>query len=438
MASDSSARLHVEVVTAVFPPETVVSSQTSAAIAEELVRLGHRVTVLAPFPSRAGGQTEAARRRFGFTVTGSAAWGRVVRCPTWFSRDAGLLTRLAEYLSFGLTSTLAFLGMRRPDAVYVNSWPLFGAGPIVTAARVMRVPIVLSVQDVYPESLVAQGRLREESLSVRLLRALDGVIARSAFRVVVLNEEFRRTYERTRSVPRERVEVVANFTAPETIEPNCGDGALIRQKHGIPADVLLAVYAGNIGPASAAEDLVSAYESVSLSSSLRLLIAGQGSRLEECRRLACKLRHGHVAFESPWRVEETSAVLAAADILLLPTRGTQSAASMPSKLISYLLASRPVIVQAAPDTALAALVAAAGCGIVVPPGDPEAMATALGSMAELSVERRVGMGQAGRSYAMAHFTRAACLPALVGLLEDAAMGRPNADQNEGQGGRIER
>ena len=420
MAGGVARRLHVTLVTAVFPPEAVVSSQTSAAIAVELRRRGHRVTVIAPFPSKAGRQEGVARRRFGFASTVSPVWGRVIRCPTWFSRGAGLITRLVEYLTFGMTSTLAFFSTERPDVLYVNSWPLFGAGPIVAAARARRVPVVLSIQDVYPESLVAQGRFQEGSFAVRLMQATDGAIARHVFRAVVLDKDFRSTYARTRSLPEDRVEVIANFIAPEVIVPDCVDGVLIRKKHGIPAESLLAVYAGNVGPASGAEDLVRAFAYMPPQSALHLLVAGQGSNLEGCRRLSRELRCKQVAFESPWRVEDTSAVLAAADVLVLPTRGGQAVASMPSKIISYMLAARPMVVQATPGSPLATTVSAAECGVVVPPEDPRAMAMALMSFATLPPEVRRERGKAGRSYALAHFTPAVCLPVLVGLLELAA------------------
>ena len=53
-----------------------------------------------------------------------------------------------------------------------------------------------------------------------------------------------------------------------------------------------------------------------------------------------------IRFYSPWPAAETSPALSAADILILPTQGRQSSASIPSKLIAYMLASRPVLALA--------------------------------------------------------------------------------------------
>ena len=53
---------------------------------------------------------------------------RVVRCFSTLSRRSGMLSRFMENLTFGITSALALLLARRPDAVYANSWPIVSPG----------------------------------------------------------------------------------------------------------------------------------------------------------------------------------------------------------------------------------------------------------------------------------------------------------------------
>ena len=56
--------------------------------------------------------------------------------------------------------------------------------------------------------------------------------------------------------------------------------------------------------------------------------------------------------------------------MILPTRGQQSLASVPSKLIAYMLAARPVIALALPHSDLAQVIEESHCGWVVPPDQP--------------------------------------------------------------------
>lgn len=115
--------------------------------------------------------------------------------------------------------------------------------------------------------------------------------------------------------------------------------------------------------------------------------------------------------------QETSEVLRAADVLLLPTQREQSLVSMPSKLISYMLAGRPVIAQAVPGSDLAQTIEDADCGWVVQPEDPKILAEAIRKVMALPFEERNRRGLSGRDYALRHFTQATCLPKVINLLE---------------------
>ena len=72
-----------------------------------------------------------------------------------------------------------------------------------------------------------------------------------------------------------------------------------------------------------------------------------------------------IFFHTPWLKEETAQVLKTPDVLILPTRGNQSAASVPSKLISYLFAAKPVIALANEDSDVADVIRKANCGWVM-------------------------------------------------------------------------
>jgi len=71
----------------------------------------------------------------------------------------------------------------------------------------------------------------------------------------------------------------------------------------------------------------------------------------------------------------------------------------PNKLIDYMMAAKPIIyaIEAGNDP-----VKEAGCGISVPPEDPQAIADAIRTLASMSVAEREAMGQRGKEYVMKH------------------------------------
>jgi glycosyltransferase involved in cell wall biosynthesis len=315
----------------------------------------------------------------------------------------------------------------RPDVIYANTWPLFATGILSAVSRLRRVPLVLSVQDVYPESLLAQGRTLARRgglgarLTLRAMRALDGVIARNARAVIVISQHFARLYRSGRRVDPERIHVIPNWVDGAPFETGHGANGF-RAGLGVPEDAFVVGYGGNLSVASGIETLVEAFCELPDAGDLHLLIAGAGSQLDACRELARGISQQRVLFYSPWPIEETAPLLRAADLLVLPTRGEQSLASVPSKLIAYMLAERPVLALALPGSDLSALVERSGCGWVVPPDRPGALARRIEQIAGMDAAARARRGRAGRAFARQYLTTEAVLPRLVELIEQVASG----------------
>ncbi len=412
--------LTVVIVSAVFPPEPMVSAQTSVQLAEELMRRGHSVHVLAPLPNRPKGKLFDGYKRSLYSTSASEHGYTVTRCWSFFSPYSTMLSRFAENLSFGTTSGLRLLCGKRPDVIYSNSWPVFATGIVICVARLRSIPVVLSVQDVYPESLESQERVAKRGWFYSFLRKCDQMILRSAKEVIVISEGFRKLYETDRRIASERIHVVPNWGSDDPFQDDPKAALEFRRGLGIPADAFVSVYAGNVGVASNAVVLVDVFAKLKTQLRIYLVIAGDGSRLNACREKIERKNLDHVIIHSPWKKEETGPVLLMADLLLLPTKAEQSLLSIPSKLISYFFSGRPVVaaVLSASDTAMA--VRDNGAGWVVEPDSVEAMAEAILAASEMPVEDLSQMGLAGRAYALLNFTRGANLPHIVQVIENAA------------------
>jgi glycosyltransferase involved in cell wall biosynthesis len=411
--------MRVLIISCVYPPEPVVSAQTSADLARALAERGHAVTVVTTFPNRPAGEVYPGYSRRLFRRMPSASGVAVLRCFALLSPRSRLLSRLLENLSFGVTGCIAVLLQPRPDVIYANTWPIIATGLLCLAARLRRIPVVVSLQDVYPESLVVQGRLRPESRAARLLQRMDTAIAQSAAGLVAISPSFAALYQATRQVPPGRIAVVPNWIDRRAIDPDDARAATVRGEFGIPADARLVVYGGNIGVAAGVETLIAAFHLL-VADHLHLLIAGEGSQLDHCRQQARETSAGAVSFCTPWLKADTSRILAAADVLVLPTRGQQSLASVPSKLISYMLTARPIIALADRESDLARVVETAGCGWIVPPDQPAALAERLRAVKSLPAAELERRGRAGRGYALEYFVSDTCLPMVVRVVEQSA------------------
>ena len=404
------------IVSCVFPPEPVVSAQTSAQIAEELAGLGHRVTVLAPLPSRPMGQ-DYSQYRLGLLQGDISLLGyEIVRCFSFFSSVSKLGSRFLENISFGLSTFLALLLSPRFDVVYGNTWPIFAQGLLMLVCRLRRMPLVLSVQDLYPESLIVQKRgIERIPYLYAFLRWLDAQIARNCAGLIVISEQFKETYVRDRRNPEHKITVIPNwineFQAVPIAHSDC-----IRKKHNIPADAFLVIYGGNIGMAAGLENLIEAFQYLLSQENIYLLVAGAGSSLVNCVDLIQKRGLKRVKIHSPWQDSDTFALLRAADLCVLPTQGAQSLVSVPSKLLSYMLAGRCVLALAAYESETARILLDSQAGWVISTNNATSLADYISEISRLSPEERQKIGEAGRSFVLKHFSTGKNLPKVVELL----------------------
>jgi glycosyltransferase involved in cell wall biosynthesis len=422
--------MKVVLISAAFPPEHGFSAQAGANTAEEFVRRGHSVSVYAPFPSHPKGRLFEGYKRALYSTSAQASGYTLTHCFSTFSRSSTMMSRFAENLSFGVSSGLKILFGERPDVIYSNSWPIFATGIVAMVARLRGVPLVLRVQDVYPESLQSQRRITRRSWLYRVLRQCDLMIARSSEHLLVISSVFQQLYVNDRGVPPENVHVVPNWVVDDVVDGDSSAPSIFRQRLGIPPDAFVAVYAGNVGVASNAEMLVDALAKLKDRSQIYLVIAGDGSQLGICRDEAKRQDLNRVLIHSPWKPEETGPILQMADVLLLPTRGKQSLNSIPSKLITYLLSARPVIAAVLPESDTARAIVGSGAGWIIDPDSADLMMEAIVAASEQTADNLRQMGSAGREYAIKNFAQESNLPRVIQIVEQAARSQNRGKENQ--------
>ncbi len=421
--------MKVVLVSCVFPPEHTFSAQTGAQTAEELVRHGHSVQVYAPFPSHPKGKLFDGYKRSLYSTSTAAPGYTLTHCFGTFSRSSTMMSRVVENLSFGISSGMRILFGKRPDVIYSNSWPIFATGIVAMVARLRGVPLVLRVQDVYPESLDSQGRVTRRNWVYRLLRKCDLMIAGSSEQLLVISPVFQQLYENDRGVPAEKVHVVPNWGNDDLVDTDPTAALTFRRKLGIPEDGFVALYAGNVGVASNTEMLVDALAKLKDRSNIYLVIAGDGSQLGVCRDEAERQHLNRVVIHSPWKTEETGPVLQMADVLLLPTKGKQSLNSIPSKLITYLLSGRPVIAAVLPESDTAIAILESGAGWVIHPDSADLMAKTIAAASAQAKESLIRMGTAGREFARQNLIAESNLPRIIDIVEKAAKVREEPNKH---------
>lgn len=345
---------------------------------------GHQVTVVTGFPNYPTGRLYPGYRLRWVqheTIDGV----RVIRLPLYPSHDASSLRRSLNFVSFFVSALIyCLLRAGRYDLAYIYHPPItVGLAPAL-AGLVRRLPFVLDVQDLWPDTLAATGMSGAPRL-VGPIGALCQFVYRRARRILAQSEGMKRVLV-ARGVPAGKVTVVLNWAESEF-------AATALPPHN--PDKIRFVYGGNLG---FAQGLVTVIDAAAIARAERadidLLFYGDGV---EAASLRTRDEARAVQFLGRVAAGEILPIFAAADVLLLHLRDDPLfTITIPSKTQFYLAMGRPIVAGVAGEAAN--ILRRSGAAIVVAPGDAEAFARAMIEMAALSAEQRDAMGAAGRRY----------------------------------------
>jgi glycosyltransferase involved in cell wall biosynthesis len=175
----------------------------------------------------------------------------------------------------------------------------------------------------------------------------------------------------------------------------------------------VALYAGLHGLALGLRQLLDAADVLRDLPSLRIVLVGDGPEKEALANEVRARGLGSVTLLDAVPRDRVPALLAAADVVLVPLAADLPGA-VPSKRYEAMASGRPVLLAASGEAA--AIVRDADAGVVVPPGDPPRLAEALRTLAA-DAELRRRLGANGRRAAEARYGRAAICGAFIDLLE---------------------
>jgi putative colanic acid biosynthesis glycosyltransferase WcaI len=360
-------------------------------LSRELARRGHHVEhqYCASYTTGRG----ATERRDGDPESFSV---HAIELGSEFARYTPI-ARLRQELQYARLSARTILAAR-PDVVVLSNIPLLSLFLLTVTLRVRRVPYLFWHQDVYSEAIRIVARERFGPLGWLIgwvAGQAERQVARGAKAVVAISDAFIEQLD-SWGVQPSRVHIVPNWAAIDEMPSRPRDNAWAKA-HGL-VDVPVVMYAGTLGLKHDPSVISRLAETAPPGS--RMVVVSEGRGREWLEAEAADVA-GLMLFDyQPY--EQLPDMLASADVLLVVLESDASRYSVPSKVLNYLCAGRPVLALLPPDNAVAQMVEAAGAGLVVAPGDADGAAAALQNLLS-SPQLRDQMGTAARRYAESTF-----------------------------------
>ena len=387
----ATERLRISFFTQWWPPEP---ANVVASLATELSRRGHDLSVVTGFPNYPSGHLYAGYRMRLRQVEQSARV-RTTRVPLFPSHDRSSTRRVANYLTFAAAaSTVGLASVGKSDVAYVYHPPITSAWPARIQGILRKVPFVLHVQDLWPESVVQSGMVGSTARTEFVERALNRACSaayRSASHIIVISEGFKRILV-DRGVPQHKVSVVHNWADESVFGVHDADPRA-RAELG-PPNARIVLYAGNLGDYQGLDQVVNA--AGRFRGRLHLTLIGEGIARQRLERLIEERRIENVAMLPRRPAADMPRLLAAADVHLVSLADQPFfAATIPGKTQVALASGKPLIIGVRGDAAK--LTADADAGFACSP-TAEGFSEAFEAMLGLSSGDLRDRGLSGRTY----------------------------------------
>ena len=338
---------------------------------------------------------------------------RIVRVASTSLERSKLLARGLNYVTFLARALARALREPRPDAVVTMTDPPMVGDIGLVVARRFRAPLLVISEDVFPEIALELKRL-ENPIAIGLLRRLVALYLRRADRIVAIGETMRRRLE-AKGAPPERISVIPNWVDTTAITPAERDNGWARRRKLVGGFNVM--HSGNVGHAQDLDNLVRAATMLRDLDDLRIVIVGFGARHQHIVELAEQLEVDAVRFLPYQRRDALSESLSSADVHFVGLVRGLSGYVVPSRLYGILAAGRPAIVAADADSETAQLVESVGCGVVIPPGQPDVLAATIRDL-HARRDELDEMGRRGREYVVREADRTVAIERYRALLRE--------------------
>lgn len=392
---------NILIMSAVYPPEPVVSAKLSKDLYQALKELGYGVKVLHPIPTRPNGFMFEKEIKHGTDEIVVESY----TCP-----QSSLIGRFKESISFGRAcSKYIKMHNKEIDVVYSVSWPIFASYYITKSAKKYRIPSVVHIQDVYPEALTNKLPSLLGKIVNGVLSPFDNYTFKHSRKLIAISDQMKNHLLQTRSVESDKICVVINWQDEKDFI-----NYQLNNPTSAPNDKFTMMYMGNIGPVAGVDLLIEAFVKLNNPQS-RLVIAGSGSVKEMLKEQAAKTPEADIQF---WDVPDGKVpeVQSKADVLLLPIKKGAALTSIPSKLPAYMFSAKPIIGSVDYDCDTAVAIRESGGGFVVEPENANLLRNKMEEVSMLDKQMLEEMGAKGQKYAMTQFSKTTNLKKFVEII----------------------
>jgi glycosyltransferase involved in cell wall biosynthesis len=382
-----------------FPPETGAPQIRVYEISKELLSRGIQTEVLTAFPHHPMGVIPEKYKGMFYLYED---YDGIPVHRTWIypSPKGSFWKRLFSYFSFTFSSFYSIMKSKPTDIIICNSPPLFLGITGYLGAKFKRAKFVFNIADIWPESAVELGILKNQAF-IKLATRLEHFLYKKSWKIATATDGIKE-YMIKHGKPEKDVFVLPNGVNTNTFKPLPKNEHLIKEI-GLEGKKVF-TYAGTLGYAQGLDSILYTAEILQHQNpNVHFLFVGDGQEHEKLVKIKRELNLNNVTFYGSVPVSKMPEIFSISDFSIVPLRNIELfKGARPSKIFPALSCGVPVLYCGVGESSNILL--NNQCGRVAKPEDPESIAKEVLYLANISDEEYKILAENGRDLTIREYS----------------------------------
>jgi len=350
-----------------FYPEKNAPGRRLYEHAKEWIKLGHQVTVLTGVPNAPKGKVFDGYKNKIYQSEKIDGID-IIRVWTYIAKNEGFLFRILDFVSFMFSSFIFGIFLKKHTKIIVSS-PQFL--PVISGfilSRIKKIPFVIEIRDLWPESIVALGTLKENSYIIKILNNIAKYIYHKSESIVVVTRSFK-DYLINMGINKDKITIIENgFNFERTLSPN-KSVKTISNKYKINNDNFIVSYIGTIGMSHGIEVVIRAAEIIK---DVTFLIIGEGAEKNNLKKIIEEKEITNVIFLNNIDWQEIVNINQIISANLIHLRNLELFKTViPSKIFESMALKKPILAGLIGESL--EIITKSNSGIQITPENPKSL-----------------------------------------------------------------
>ena len=359
-----------------FPPEVNAPASRTYEHCKEWVKNGHEVTVVTCVPNHPQGQVYPGykNRLYQREVIDGI---NVIRLWTYITANEGFIKRTLNYVSY-MFSVIFYIPFLPKHDVFISTSPQFFCGLAGYFVKLFRrKPWIVEIRDLWPESIVAVGAIKNRGI-IKVLEYLEMLVYNKSDHIIPVTDAFK-SYMLNKGIADNKITVIKNgvdlnFYVPDSVEKTNEYGEVLVNK-------FVASYVGTHGMAHHLETILEAAEILKNRNDIVFLMVGHGAEKSKLLQLKATKELNNVIMLEQQDKSKMPLLWALSDVsLVLLKKSDLFKTVIPSKIFESMAMKKPIVLGV--EGEVKGMIEEAECGIPIMPESAEELAESVVELAD--------------------------------------------------------